>query len=126
MTPHYRTKARLQNKKNRKGITKKDQKTRQATNFRALQKTLKIQNARRKINIKQKQKIKPFKILTVITKAEKRRRRISGLKRKRKTTAKNRFTSQPNAGGVTRVRHIATACSANSRIELLHRGAKKL
>jgi hypothetical protein len=127
LTLYYRLKARLQNKKNRRGVSKKDRFTRQAVNFRRLQTALKIQRVRRKINAKQKKQLKPFKSLAIVARSEKRKRHLSGIKRKkRKNIAKNRLSSYPNAAGYTRKRRIRLMANENAKRDLLHRTAQKL
>lgn len=91
---------------------------------------MKLQRQRRATNAKQKQQLKPLKILAAVTRAERHRRDIGGLKRNRgKAHLKSkRYVSYPAAIGVTRRRRVfsATASAEIKTRGLLHRTAAQM
>ena len=125
-TPHYRAKARLQNKKNRRGLTKREQQARGAIKFRHFQTALKIQNARKKINARLKNHVRPFKSLAVITRVEKKNKRILVVKRKRKkgVRTKNKPLGYPPAIGVTRRRFAFSSVVGPLKSKLYYQTAR--
>lgn len=105
---NYRLRERLRSRRNRRGVTKKEQVGWKTINRLRLAKALKLQRQRRAMNVKQKQQLKPIRTLSVITRAERSRRDIRSLKRNRsKARLKNkRYVSYPATTGVTRQRRI--------------------